>query len=415
MKKGQSVQTRRKMALIKVESEDMKTEETFRIKCEDTEEQTAFRVKHEDTEEQTKTAFIKDESEDMRIEETFSVKHESTEEQTVKTAGSTVRQCPHCRNKMNCRNRRCVKCGKLLDFKHRQSVRLAKFRAQAQQWANTTIKSRNQSKVLDNLTVMMEKLKALGYVPLLLLGKCSKAQKWTAEVQCPLEFPPEGHDVMEKMLILFEQILKANQLSTWQQKESPKKDGRRTNISGQKRTWQQVRIKKKNNFQAALKKKACMSGTDGGPPTQDFTAEELNKEKPVMEGIQGETSTDSGPAREVSDNTLLEPPDSDPREGTSAAMEYTFADDETVLLDSRRFEDPDSEQPDVQHDNINSQTVRPLYIMHLKRQIELAEVKIEVNKRKLKDIDPELEIKRKTLRKLDLEIQKLERDLSDYT
>ncbi|XP_050956497.1 uncharacterized protein LOC127157309 [Labeo rohita] len=218
----------------------MKIEETFRVKHEDTEEQTAFGVKHKETEEQTKMPFIKEESEDMKIEETFRVKHEDTEEQTVKTAGSTVRQCPHCRNKMNCRNRRCVKCGKLLDFKHRQSVRLAKFRAQAQQWATTTIKSRNQSRVLDNLTLMMEKLKALGYVPLLLLGKCSKAQNWTAEVQCPLEFPPEGHGVMEKIIILFEHILQANHLSTWQQKESGKKDGRRTNMSGQKRTWQQV-------------------------------------------------------------------------------------------------------------------------------------------------------------------------------
>jgi len=53
----------------------------------------------------------------------------------------------------------------------------------------------------------MEKLKALGYVPLLLLGKYSKGKKWKAEVQCPVEFPPEGHMVMEKMLILFEHIL----------------------------------------------------------------------------------------------------------------------------------------------------------------------------------------------------------------
>ncbi|XP_077086678.1 uncharacterized protein LOC143738564 [Siphateles boraxobius] len=136
---------------------------------------------------------------------------------------------------MNCRHRSCFKCGKLLNFKNKQSVRLAKFRAKAQQWAKTTVRSRNQSKVLDNLAIMMEKLKALGYVPLLLLGKCSKAHKWTAEVQCPFEFPAEGHMVMEKMLILFEHILQglspeeeqevteANQLSTWQQRESANK------------------------------------------------------------------------------------------------------------------------------------------------------------------------------------------------
>ncbi len=55
------------MAFIKEESEDVKTEE-------------AFRVKHEDTEDQTKMAFIKEESEDFRIEEVFSLK--DTEEQT---------------------------------------------------------------------------------------------------------------------------------------------------------------------------------------------------------------------------------------------------------------------------------------------------------------------------------------------
>jgi len=34
----------------------------------------------------------------------------------------------------------------------------------------------------------------------------------------------------------------------------------------------------------------------------------------------------------------------------------------------------------------NSQTVRYLYTMHLKRQIELTEVKIDENKRKLQDM-----------------------------
>jgi len=60
------------MAFIKVESEDMRTEETIL-------------VKHEETEEQTKMVFIKEETEDMKIEETFKVqrvKKEDPEEQT---------------------------------------------------------------------------------------------------------------------------------------------------------------------------------------------------------------------------------------------------------------------------------------------------------------------------------------------
>ncbi|KAL7388921.1 hypothetical protein ABVT39_023412 [Epinephelus coioides] len=52
--------------------------------------------------------------------------------------------------------------------------------------------------------------------------------------------------------------------------------------------------------------------------------------------------------------------------------------------------------------------VRALYGKHLERQIELAEVKIQVEKRKLQEMELDLEIKRRTLVKLDLEIQKLE-------
>ncbi len=95
---------------------------------------------------------------------------------------------------------------------------------------------------------------------------------------------------------------------------------------GQKRTWQQVKIKYKNILQTGKwlvcgehrwhvcwhfivcadfsnKKKSNISGTGDGPPTQDFTTAEelaldLNKGKPLIEGIQGGTATDSGPARD---------------------------------------------------------------------------------------------------------------------
>ncbi|KAG7999379.1 hypothetical protein GBF38_000419, partial [Nibea albiflora] len=121
-----------------------------------------------------------------------------------------------------------------------------------------------------------------------------------------------------------------------------------------------------------------------------------------MEGIQGGTVTDPVPATEtvhfiqVSGNTvtLLEPPEDDPGEGTSAAAECTSADEETVSVDSRRLE--------------TSQTVRTLYAKHLEKQIELADVKIRLKKRRLQEMELDLEIKRRTLRKPDLEIQKLE-------
>ncbi|KAK0155462.1 hypothetical protein N1851_002126 [Merluccius polli] len=94
-----------------------------------------------------------------------------------------------------------------------------------------------------------------------------------------------------------------------------------TNLSGHKRTWQQVKIKYKNILQA-VKKKAHRTSTGDGPPSQDMTpAEELalhlSKVRPVMEGIQGGTVTDPVQAtetvRQVSGKrrTLLEPPEDD--------------------------------------------------------------------------------------------------------
>ncbi|KAG8009744.1 hypothetical protein GBF38_010554, partial [Nibea albiflora] len=59
-------------------------------------------------------------------------------------------------------------------------------------------------------------------------------------------------------------------------------------------------------------------------------------------------------------------------------------------------------------DDPTSQTVRTLYAKHLEKQIELADVKIRLKKRRLQEMELDLEIKRRTLRKLDLEIQKLE-------
>ncbi len=57
------------MAFIKVECEEMKTEEDFT-------------VKHEDTEEQTEMMSVIEEREEVTTEEDFRVKHEDTEEQT---------------------------------------------------------------------------------------------------------------------------------------------------------------------------------------------------------------------------------------------------------------------------------------------------------------------------------------------
>ncbi|XP_077091370.1 uncharacterized protein LOC143742400 [Siphateles boraxobius] len=124
-------------------------------------------------------------------------------------------------------------------------------------------------------------------------------------------------------------------------------------LSEEKRTWQQVKIKYKNIVQNAAKKKSEVAGTGGGPPIANFTpAEELaldlNKGRPVIEGIEGGTASGSIPSS-IRDHYLkvmpnyvcfLDPPDImlNPVEGPSTVEE----DEETVSVCSSRPEDADT-------------------------------------------------------------------------
>ncbi|KAM9522750.1 uncharacterized protein ACWYII_042793 isoform 3-T3 [Salvelinus alpinus] len=191
-------------------------------------------------------------------------------------------------------------------------------------------------------------------------------------------------------------------------------------MNGPKRTWQQVKIKYKNILQNAVKNNTHRQGTGGGSPKADLTpaedmALELNKGRPVLEGIPGGKETSIGSSQDatrfiqVSGSTvfLLEPPaqapdDADPGEGPSAAATAHDGDDdeeETISLDSRRHE--------------SSQAIRKLYGNHLRRQIELADIDIQYKKKKMENLALESEIKKRTIRKLDLEIKKLERELQE--
>ncbi|XP_044035410.1 uncharacterized protein LOC125260605 isoform X1 [Megalobrama amblycephala] len=204
------------------------------------------------------------------------------------------------------------------------------------------------------------------------------------------------------------------------------------NMNGPKRTWQQVKIKYKNILQNAVKKNTHRQGTGGGSPKADLTpaedmALELNKGRPVLEGIPGGKETSIGSSQDatrfiqVSGSTvfLLEPPaqapdDADPGESPSAAATAHDGDDdeeETISVDSRRHEDPDAIQWENQPGNISSQAIRKLYGNHLRRQIELADIDIQYKKKKIENLALESEIKKRTIRKLDLEIKKLEREV----
>ncbi|XP_064869618.1 uncharacterized protein LOC135565700 isoform X2 [Oncorhynchus nerka] len=176
-------------------------------------------------------------------------------------------------------------------------------------------------------------------------------------------------------------------------------------MNGPKRTWQQVKIKYKNILQNAVKKNTHRQGTGGGSPKADLTpaedmALELNKGRPVLEGIPGGKETSIGSSQDAtrfiqvpgSTVFLLEPPAQAPDDADP---------------------DPDAIQWENQPGNISSQAIRKLYGNHLRRQIELADIDIQYKKKKMENLALESEIKKRTIRKLDLEIKKLERELQE--
>ncbi|CAJ1084219.1 uncharacterized protein LOC120552646 isoform X5 [Xyrichtys novacula] len=136
---------------------------------------------------------------------------------------------------------------------------------------------------------------------------------------------------------------------------------KRSNLGGQKCTWQQVKIKYKNILTNATKKKARLGATGGGPPPEEFTqAESLTlsyNKGPKIDGIQGgSASSPIDPAIratfvEVTEGqiTLLEPPEvaagppGDPGEGPS--HQYHQDRDEEETLFCRRHCTPRSDYP----------------------------------------------------------------------
>lgn len=186
------------------------------------------------------------------------------------------------------------------------------------------------------------------------------------------------------------------------------------NLSGERRTWQQVKTKYKNFVQNSAKKKSDVVCVGGGPPAAHLSrADELvleqNQGRPVLEGIeQGRAFQSMAPSArtdfiKVMTNSvsLLEPPDIqdiilDPGEGPSIKEE----DVDTVFVCSRG---PEQDTETLQgssrtgttcNKNTENENVKMVYKRYLLKQIDA--------------LDTDIQYKRLKMRKLELEIQQLE-------
>ncbi|XDV21067.1 hypothetical protein PO909_026248 [Leuciscus waleckii] len=186
-----------------------------------------------------------------------------------------------------------------------------------------------------------------------------------------------------------------------------------SNLSEGKRTWQQVKIKYKNIVQNATKKKTEVAGTGGGPPPASFTtaeelALEINKGRPVLEGIEGGTSSKmisrSIRSEYIKDSVcFMDPPDImlPWSQGKGPSVEE---DEETVSVCSRRPEDADTVLEPSQSGTTcdkNPENIKGVYKRYLLKQMEAIDIDIQYKKLKM--------------RKLELEIQQLQKNASRTT
>ncbi|KAI2643854.1 Periplasmic nitrate reductase [Labeo rohita] len=158
----------------------------------------------------------------------------------------------------------------------------------------------------------------------------------------------------------------------------------------------------------ATKKKTEVAGTGGGPPPASFTpaeelALEINKGRPVLEGIEGGTSSKmiSRSIRMTKDSVcFMDPPDIIlPGEGPSVEE-----DEETVSVCSKRPEDADTVLEPSQSGTTcdkNPENIKGVYKRYLLKQMEAIDIDIQYKKLKM--------------RKLELEIQQLQKNASRFT
>ncbi|KAG5277869.1 hypothetical protein AALO_G00092270 [Alosa alosa] len=85
--------------------------------------------------------------------------------------GSVKKTCPQCRCSLFCAQKVCKNCGAEQPKKPHLKKRLQNFDKKRRQWVSQKRQTHNMASVKDEAVVLLEKLHALGYKPLLLLGK----------------------------------------------------------------------------------------------------------------------------------------------------------------------------------------------------------------------------------------------------
>ncbi|XDV17525.1 hypothetical protein PO909_023371 [Leuciscus waleckii] len=99
--------------------------------------------------------------------------------------GSTKKICPFCQGILFCAQKICSHCKKEQPLKQRLKKKLQRFDEKREEWVVGRKKNHNTASIKDEANIMLEKLHAIGYKPVLLLGKENKKKEIKCEILTP--------------------------------------------------------------------------------------------------------------------------------------------------------------------------------------------------------------------------------------
>ncbi|XP_042599023.1 uncharacterized protein LOC122140241 [Cyprinus carpio] len=125
------------------------------------------------------------------------------------------RPCPSCQTPNQASRKSCYVCFGSLSTKQKIKHKVVSLDSQ---WGQSVVNSRNTGRIIDSARIAVRKLDAVGYKPILFIGKQDKkaSNKWVADIITYLQPTLVTRNFLEKMQRAYEFIL-TNATSTAQQ------------------------------------------------------------------------------------------------------------------------------------------------------------------------------------------------------
>ncbi|XP_033991707.1 uncharacterized protein LOC117487162 [Trematomus bernacchii] len=204
--------------------------------------------------------------------------------------GSTKKTCPFCQNILFCAQKICAHCLKEQPKKLRLEKKLKRFDEKREDWVSGRKKNHNIASIKDEAIVLLEKLHAIGFKPVLLLGKETRKKEVKCEILTPrCTLTAYAQDYLDKTGTFYEFLCEGwTQDSTGQGvAEDPEEETVTLNLtpcdpSEPENNWQEAGTSETSTVQVEVLKT---------PPVKQCTTKEVGQEAGTSESQVPETST----------------------------------------------------------------------------------------------------------------------------